>query len=93
MYPMFLLLKIDVMKRLYRSNSNRIIGGVCGGLAEYLGIDSLVIRGLVLLLFFSGGIGILPYILAVLLIPTEPRVLREEDIRNIPTDDFDSNDW
>ncbi len=90
---MFLLLKIEAMKRLYRSNNNRIIGGVCCGLAEYLGIDPLVIRGLALLLFVSGGIGILPYILAILLIPPEPRVLREEDIRNIPTDDFDTTDW
>ncbi len=82
-----------MMKQLYRSIDNRVLGGVCGGLAEYLGVDATIIRVLALLLTFSGGLGILPYLLAVLLIPRRPRVLREEDIRNIPTDDFDKTDW
>ncbi len=81
------------MSKIYRSNTNRVIAGVCGGLAEALGIDPTILRVVVLLLFFSGGIGILPYILAVIIIPNRPRVLREEDIRHIDGEEFDNTDW
>ncbi|MBR0339075.1 MAG: PspC domain-containing protein, partial [Alistipes sp.] len=40
------------VKRLYRSKSNRIIGGVCGGLAEYLNIDATALRVITALLTF-----------------------------------------
>ena len=48
------------MKKLYRS-SNRVMAGVCGGIAEYLGVDPTVIRLVAVLLSLMGG-GILAYI-------------------------------
>lgn len=59
-------------KKLYRSNRDRIIGGVCGGLAEYFGIDTTWIRLLVLVLIFTAGFGILFYIGAIIIIPRDP---------------------
>ena len=57
-------------KRLFRSKKNRMIAGVCSGIGEYLGIDPTVIRLLwVLLTFFSGGAGVLAYIIAWVIIP------------------------
>ena len=59
-------------KRLFRSKKNRMIAGVCAGIGNYLGIDPTVIRLLwVLLTFFSGGAGILAYIIAWIIIPEE----------------------
>ena len=61
------------MKKLYRSRSDKVIGGVCGGLAEYLGIDSSIIRLITLALIFVGGVSIWIYIIAALVIPLEPK--------------------
>jgi phage shock protein PspC (stress-responsive transcriptional regulator) len=60
-------------KKLYRSQDDRIFGGVAGGLAEYFEIDSLITRLLWVLLIFSGGIGLLLYIIAWVLIPNDPK--------------------
>ena len=59
-------------KRLYRSRKNRVIAGVCGGLAEYLDIDPALVRLIVLLLAFANGIGFVFYFVAWLVIPQEP---------------------
>ncbi|NQS99341.1 MAG: PspC domain-containing protein [candidate division Zixibacteria bacterium] len=59
-------------KKLYRSNSDRMISGVCGGVAEYFSIDSTIVRILWLLLAFFGGYGILLYIAAMIIIPANP---------------------
>ena len=59
------------MKKLYRSDRNRMIAGVCGGIAEYFGIDPTLVRlGFVALSFMFGG-GVLVYILAAIIIPKE----------------------
>ena len=55
-------------KRLYKSNSNRVICGVCGGLGEYIGIDPTLIR-LIWVLVACTGTGILAYIIAAIIIP------------------------
>lgn len=59
-------------KHLYRSKTNKLIGGVCGGLSEYLTLDPTLIRLLWVLLTISGGIGIIAYIVCMLVIPEEP---------------------
>ena len=59
-------------KRLYKSRSNRMICGVCGGVAEYLKLDPTIIRLLFALFCFLGGSGILVYIIAAIIIPEEP---------------------
>jgi len=60
------------MNKLYRSKSNRIIAGVCGGLGEYFKVDPTLIRLLWVLLSLSGGAGVVAYIIAWIIIPEEP---------------------
>ena len=60
------------MKRLYRSRKNRMLGGVCGGIAEYFEIDPVIIRLVAVALFFVGGSALLAYIIALIIIPYEP---------------------
>lgn len=61
-----------VQKRLYRSRENRMICGVCGGIADYFNVDPTLIRlGLVLLA--CTGSGILAYFIAAIIIPDQPR--------------------
>ncbi|MCJ7659890.1 MAG: PspC domain-containing protein [Anaerolineales bacterium] len=59
-------------KKLYRSRGYRIIGGVCGGLGEYLGIDPTAIRLIYIILALWFGSGILAYIIFLILVPEEP---------------------
>lgn len=59
------------MKRLYRSRTHRVIGGVCGGIAEYLGLNVAIVRLFVLILSCIGS-GIVLYIAGMLVIPDAP---------------------
>jgi phage shock protein PspC (stress-responsive transcriptional regulator) len=58
-------------RRLYRSRGDRVIGGVCGGIAKYFNVDPVLVRVGAVALVFLGGAGLLAYIAAVLLIPNE----------------------
>lgn len=66
-------------RRLYRSRSDRMIGGVLGGLAVYLGIDATLLRiGFALLAIVSGfGPGVIAYIVAMVIVPEEPLELQD----------------
>ncbi len=59
-------------KRLYRSNTDKMIAGVCGGLAQYLGVDPTIVRLVMLLLFFTGGAAIPIYFIMWVITPLEP---------------------
>ena len=59
-------------RKLYRSNTDKAIFGVCGGLAEYFGVDSLIVRLLFVLVTFGYGSGLLVYLIAALVIPRKP---------------------
>ncbi len=59
------------MKRLYRSRANHILGGVCGGLGDYFRLDPVLIRLIWLILILFGGIGLILYIIAWVIIPLE----------------------
>ena len=59
----------NMEKRFYLSDTDKKLGGVCGGLAEYLGIDSLLVRIAFVILFFGYGCGLLAFILLWLLAP------------------------
>ncbi|MFW6281938.1 MAG: PspC domain-containing protein [bacterium] len=59
-------------KRIYRSVRDRMIGGVCGGIAEYFDIDSTIVRLVFVLLFFGYGTGLLAYIIGWIIIPEAP---------------------
>lgn len=61
-------------KKLYRSNTDKMIAGVCGGLAEYLEVDSTVLRLLwTLVVVFSGFFpGVVVYVIAAIIMPQNP---------------------
>lgn len=71
-------------KRLQRSESDRFLTGVCGGVAAYTGIDSTLIRVLFVVFTLLGFSGVFVYIVAWLLMPAESerRSLLEQVIRN-----------
>ena len=59
-------------KRLFKSNRNRMVNGVCGGIAEYFDIDPTLVRLGWVLFCALGGSGILAYIIAAIVIPRSP---------------------
>lgn len=58
-------------KRLTRSSGDRMIGGVCGGIARYLGVDATVVRIATVVLALIGGAGALLYVAALLIMPSD----------------------
>ena len=62
-------------KKLYRSNSDKKIAGVCAGLAKYLNIDVTLIRLIWALVVICGGAGLLAYLICALVIPEEPNAI------------------
>ena len=71
-------------KRIYRTEKDKKISGVCGGLAEYLDMDPTLMRFLwVLVACFSAGSAFIAYIVAAIIVPTKSEVekqMREETI-------------
>ncbi len=62
------------MRRLTRSQNNRMLAGVCGGIAEYFGIDATVVRLLwTMLSLLTIWPGIVAYILAWIIVPADTR--------------------
>jgi len=76
-------------KRLYRSRDDRMICGVCGGLAKYFDLDPTIVRILFVLLVFANGLGILAYIIMAIVVPlegsktTEPKETVKENVAEI----------
>lgn len=68
--------------RLYRSQTNKMLAGVCGGLAEYLNVDVTIVRLVWILLTLVGGSGIILYILAIFIIPQ--KALVNDDPVSVP---------
>lgn len=59
-------------RRLFRSRTDRVLGGVCGGLGRYLGVDPIILRIAFVVLLVFGGVSLLAYVVALLLVPNEP---------------------
>jgi len=57
-------------KKLYKSDSNKMIAGVCGGMADYFEMDATLVRLLWVLFAVLGGSGILVYIICAIIIPS-----------------------
>jgi phage shock protein PspC (stress-responsive transcriptional regulator) len=57
-------------KRLYRDENHKVLGGVCSGIANYFGMDPVIIRIIFVVLLFAGGVGILPYIIFWIAVPS-----------------------
>jgi phage shock protein C len=75
-------MKID--KKLYRSTNDYMIAGVCGGIAEYFEIDSILIRIIFIVLSLAGGSGLIIYILMLLLLPDKGEKMKStpNEIKN-----------
>lgn len=66
-------------KKLYRSEKDKMVAGVCGGLAEYFNVDSTVVRLIFVLIIISGGTGILAYVILWIVLPSESDVDKSSD--------------
>lgn len=86
---------METNDRLYRSTTDKVIGGVCGGLGKYLNLDPVIVRVLFVLLAVFGGSGVLVYIILWIVIPEQKynfgtKVGEEKiDITDIPDRDAD----
>ncbi len=58
-------------KRLHRSRTEKMIAGVCGGLAEYLGIDPTLVRVVWVLISLLAGVGVLLYLILWVIMPLD----------------------
>lgn len=76
-------------KKLYRSTTDKMLGGIAGGLAEYFDIDSTLIRVLFVLTVFLGGGGIIAYIILWIIVPEREFVVTPEPV---PTDASEQGD-
>lgn len=65
--------KKNSAKKLYRSRTERMIGGVCGGLADHFQVDPTWIRLIFILFFFLGGSALFLYLIMWFIVPLEPR--------------------
>ena len=61
------------IKRLYRSRHDKVLGGVCAGIADYLHVDPVLVRLLWVIFALIMGTGIIAYIIAWIVIPEEPK--------------------
>jgi phage shock protein C len=59
-------------KKLYRNPDEKMIAGVCAGLADYLSLDLVIVRLIFVLLFLLGGHGVLIYVILWILMPVKP---------------------
>lgn len=73
-------------KKLYRSTTDKIIFGVCGGLGEYFNIDPVIMRIIFVILAVWGGSGILIYIILAIVIPEKSNISKK-NAKNRPTED------
>jgi len=71
-------------KKLYRSSTDKMVAGICGGLGEYLGVDPIVVRLVMVGLTLGGGSGVLLYIILAIIIPKEPTGTTEEEMTETP---------
>ncbi|MBT3338201.1 MAG: PspC domain-containing protein [Anaerolineae bacterium] len=63
---------------LYRSENDRMLGGVCGGLGNYLGVDTTLVRIFFVILFFGSGIGLLAYLALWIIAPSEGSLKKDQ---------------
>jgi phage shock protein PspC (stress-responsive transcriptional regulator) len=66
-------------KKLYRSESDRMIAGVCGGISEYFNFDPTILRLIFVFFVLWGGGGVLAYIICWIVIPTQSSVEKTSD--------------
>jgi|GEM_PF-672670 len=67
-------------KRLYRSRREKMIAGICSGLAEFLNIDPSIVRLVWIIIIFLGGLGIVLYLICWFIIPSNPQHIILENL-------------
>jgi len=70
--------KSIMQKKLYRSKKDKMIAGICGGIAEYFDVDSTLIRLLTVIFVLLGGAGFVVYIIAWIIIPETPEQVSDD---------------
>ncbi len=73
--------------RLMRSETDRMVAGVCGGLAEYLSLDPVLVRLAFVVLGLASGVGVVLYVLLWIVMPTSSRMQPEIRLMNEPSVD------
>ncbi len=73
------------IKKLYKARTERMIDGVCGGVAKYFNLDPTLVRIAWVLLTFLGGSGIILYIVAMVVMPKEPYVIPDYAAEHTPS--------
>ena len=66
-------------KKLYKDKSNKMICGVCSGIAKFFSLDPTVVRLALAAFCLLGGSGILAYIVCAIVIPDEPDIVKHDD--------------
>ena len=62
------------MKRLHKSRNDRVLAGVCGGIAEFFGIDPTIVRVTTAVLVLFGGLSLWVYIIAAFIVPKKSTI-------------------
>lgn len=76
---------MNTNRKLYRSQTDKMLGGVCGGLGDYFNIDATIVRLIFVLLAFIGGNGVLLYLIMWLIVPLEPVLPPQPPVVSQPT--------
>ena len=75
-------------RRLYRNPNDKMLGGVCSGIASYFDIDTVLVRLIFAIMFFTAGIGLLAYILAWIIVPVARTPQEMYYMKGMPPMDF-----
>lgn len=84
------VLEEKMKKKLKKSQKNKMIAGVCGGISEYFNIDATIVRLIFVIVALFKGMGILFYLIAAVIIPSQE--VDDIDIENMKTANFNEND-
>ena len=76
-------------KKLYKSRKNKMVGGVCGGLAEYLNMDPTIVRIIAGVLCLVRGLGILIYLIMCIVMPYDDESFNDDDMENLKSANID----
>ena len=79
-------------KKLYKSRKNKMLGGVCGGLAEYLNMDPTIVRIIAGVLCLVKGLGVLVYLIMCIVMPYNDEDFSEDDTENLKSANIDPED-
>lgn len=79
-------------KRLYKSSTDKIIDGVCGGIADYFDMDPSIVRLICVATAFAGGSGVILYIIAAIILPRDVEIkgVYQESYKDTETENSDA---